>query len=862
MSFLDSILSAGKTAVGFLSGDSIGSSLARTALSAYALNRVMRSQQKANNVNNSRTITKTTRLSLAPNTEHKIPVVYGQATLSGAVTDARLVNGATMWFCVTICERTGKLDLGQGADSTFQFQDAYWNDNRLIFREDGVTVSGYYDRNGVLNTEIDGLISVYFYGGGSGIPVSHTNYPGTHTQPAYSLMPEWTTQYAMSELVFALVRVDFSTEFNVKGIENMKFTVKNSMNKPGDCLYDMMTNTRYGAGIDPAEINTGNAEDPEPMSLSSLNAFSELSIDVNDQRPAGVIFDRRPPLSAKDQILDITSTSVAINPGIDIVEIINYQTADVRYRVKIVPGTIASWPETTLVWPTLPAGVTLNYNAATYTYTLSGIDTPAQWQAVRSFTWNLPSDYALDARFFLEADIIYYDGALEQEVEKSWVAFDPDFYWVGQFEANFGLDIAESRIRPGQVTMNSAAGWICDEGLAKQGRAQLNTNFGLQASAVDVFIDGVFTQTTVARRDRSLVAPLSSTFTQSTSETVTLAVTNMIDRVYFSNRDNLIFQNNTPSITDPLDTVYTVSLTSANGEFGTSSDLSTAFTTLTFTGTKASVNAWFPTVIFYPNKNFTGTGSFTYTQERSGLSFSKTQSLGYAGDGTLPATVYTFNTSGSITLGDQQNYIWIPKFTEKKYFFMDYLVIGGGGKGSPGTATKGGNAGQLHYITNDIIDENSYSVLVGNGTLGSGTGVSSFNGYVAQPDYQGVYTSGNNVTVSGAGTAFGGGAGSAQSGFDGTITGSAVPYTITGGNGGNGTFINITGTGRYYAAGGGGGFSSSSSSNIDNKGADGLGGGVTPGYGNGGTGGSTTAPNTVSNPENGISGVVIIRVHP
>jgi hypothetical protein len=36
----------------------------------------------------------------------------------------------------------------------------------------------------------------------------------------------------------------------------MRFKIQNSMTLPGDCIYDYMTNTRYGAGIDPAEINS------------------------------------------------------------------------------------------------------------------------------------------------------------------------------------------------------------------------------------------------------------------------------------------------------------------------------------------------------------------------------------------------------------------------------------------------------------------------------------------------------------------------------------------------------------------------------------------------------------------------------
>lgn len=255
MSFLDSIISGAKTAVKFLGGDSIGSSLARTALTAYALNRVVSSQQKKNDVPQTRTITKTARVKITPDPEYRIPVVYGQATLTGIVTDAQLTNsGATMYYCVTICERTGNLDLGQGSASTFQFLDVFWNDNKIIFKSDGVTAAGYVDRSDTTNSDIADLIKVYCFAGNSTTPVVPSGYTNANLQNAYDIMPNWTLNHAMSDLIFAIVEVNYDTEKNVKGIEKIKFTVKNSMTKPGDCLYDYMTNTRYGAGIDPQEI--------------------------------------------------------------------------------------------------------------------------------------------------------------------------------------------------------------------------------------------------------------------------------------------------------------------------------------------------------------------------------------------------------------------------------------------------------------------------------------------------------------------------------------------------------------------------------------------------------------------------------
>jgi hypothetical protein len=60
----------------------------------------------------------------------------------------------------------------------------------------------------------------------------------------------------MGDLVFAVVEVNFNRDKNItQAPQSMKFHISNTMNQPGDCLYDYMTNTRYGAGIDAGAIN-------------------------------------------------------------------------------------------------------------------------------------------------------------------------------------------------------------------------------------------------------------------------------------------------------------------------------------------------------------------------------------------------------------------------------------------------------------------------------------------------------------------------------------------------------------------------------------------------------------------------------
>jgi hypothetical protein len=58
----------------------------------------------------------------------------------------------------------------------------------------------------------------------------------------------------MDKLAFALVRVEYNKEKSVTSLGEIEFKMNNTMFEPGDCVYDYMTNTRYGAGIPESEI--------------------------------------------------------------------------------------------------------------------------------------------------------------------------------------------------------------------------------------------------------------------------------------------------------------------------------------------------------------------------------------------------------------------------------------------------------------------------------------------------------------------------------------------------------------------------------------------------------------------------------
>ena len=258
MSWLDDLSGLASSVGNFFSGDSLGGQIAKTALTGYSLYKV---QQAVNKDNQKPAVSQTmapdpgVRLQVNPDPTHKIPVVYGTATIGGIITDATITNSnKTMWYAITLCERTG-IKLSDNIQSEVSFEQLYWDDQRIVFKADGVTVNYTVDRDGNNDNSLSDLVQVFCYSGGSGsgdqvAPLGYSITPAT----AYSRFPIWTSTDTMNNLVFVLVKVDYNREKNLKKIGTIKAKLTNTMTKPGDCIFDYMTDTSYGANISPGEI--------------------------------------------------------------------------------------------------------------------------------------------------------------------------------------------------------------------------------------------------------------------------------------------------------------------------------------------------------------------------------------------------------------------------------------------------------------------------------------------------------------------------------------------------------------------------------------------------------------------------------
>jgi len=239
----------------FFSGNSIASSVVKLIGLSFIAKQISSNITPDNAVSGTTNIDAGVRLQIPPATNNKIPVLYGTAFFGGIITDAVMTNtNKTMYYCLTLSERTGT-KLSDNTSSTYTFKDIYWNDQRVIFKSDGITVDYTVDRGGNIDRNLDGQVKFYCYAGDSRSAKIPENYTNTNTSYAYTIMPNWTSStHMMNELIFSICKVDYNREKNVTGIGDVKFHIANSMYLPGDVLNDYMINSRYGAGIDTAEV--------------------------------------------------------------------------------------------------------------------------------------------------------------------------------------------------------------------------------------------------------------------------------------------------------------------------------------------------------------------------------------------------------------------------------------------------------------------------------------------------------------------------------------------------------------------------------------------------------------------------------
>jgi hypothetical protein len=269
-------LTAAAAAVG---SSSIGSALVRILI-AYGVSRLI--NKATGNDNGAATVDQGVRLQLAPDTTNPIPLVFGSAYLGGKITDAQIADAnQTMWYCLTVAEVPTVNRLSDGAAVTTSFDEVYWNNQRVYFQADGVTIDYIVNQDGVVDTSARGLVKIYLYKNGSASPTLPSDlgdYLGTLPAlpgAANTLMPGWTSTSTMDNLSFALVKLSYNRDKNITGLQDIQFKLSNNLFKPGDAIYSYLRNEISGAGFDSTMIDIA--------SLVALNNYADDTVSYLDE---------------------------------------------------------------------------------------------------------------------------------------------------------------------------------------------------------------------------------------------------------------------------------------------------------------------------------------------------------------------------------------------------------------------------------------------------------------------------------------------------------------------------------------------------------------------------------------------------
>ena len=258
MSFIDDVISLAEDFFGIEAEPDLGQSINQSAASDYVNSVVTSNVKTPENQEEPETVEIEVEQELEAKTDNAVPLVYGTGFTKGVLVDAQITNNnCTMWWAVALAEVTG--ELLDGTESEIQILEVYRNGNRLTVFDDGVTVAAEWEGNYpsvTANTDISGLMQLYFYNNGSDSPtfIRPQGISATHSA-AYNYMPGWTVDHKMSEMAFVLIRLDYSAVNDITELGDIEFKIRNTMTDPGDVLVDYATNTRYGAGIPKQEMD-------------------------------------------------------------------------------------------------------------------------------------------------------------------------------------------------------------------------------------------------------------------------------------------------------------------------------------------------------------------------------------------------------------------------------------------------------------------------------------------------------------------------------------------------------------------------------------------------------------------------------
>ncbi len=228
------------------------------------------------------------KIQLPPATDNKVPRLYGRNFAGGTIIDAEIKNqNKTMAYCIVLS------DMSDIINESWAVNNVYRGDARLIFS--GANVVSQVDPNATSSPAIANKIRVRVYAGGSGsarqiFPTSGAvnAYGGTSTSKTCQFL-NWTASNTMTDLVFAIVEIDYDAENDLVGLGAFTFDISCSLTRPDLVLVDYLNNERYGMGNVNFPVSvSGNLITPQNIDITSLNNWASYATTNNTMINGGL----------------------------------------------------------------------------------------------------------------------------------------------------------------------------------------------------------------------------------------------------------------------------------------------------------------------------------------------------------------------------------------------------------------------------------------------------------------------------------------------------------------------------------------------------------------------------------------------
>jgi hypothetical protein len=213
------------------------------------------------------------KIQLPPATDNKVPRLYGRNYTGSVIFDAAITNeNKTMNYAMVISEYND--------EDVWTINNIYRDDAQLIFS--GATVTGQIDPNATSATNISGKIRCRVYAGGSS--AANQIFPVGDAQNAYDIMPNWTVNHTMEDLVFAIFQMDYDSENGLTALGAITYDINNNLTNPANVLLDYLRNDRYGAGLANTFIDTSSFDDWRTYSDANVSYVNNSNVTVQHSR--------------------------------------------------------------------------------------------------------------------------------------------------------------------------------------------------------------------------------------------------------------------------------------------------------------------------------------------------------------------------------------------------------------------------------------------------------------------------------------------------------------------------------------------------------------------------------------------------